>query len=114
MKCDRCGSTTDLQDTHKLWFGEEVHVSIDNLQKIQKAAWEARAEWYNIGLELKIDAATLDTIKEDNDNIKDRFRSMLSTWLKRDQPQPTLFLLAKALHSPTVGYEHLAQQILTQ
>ena len=114
MKCDRCGLATDLQDTHKLWFGEEVHVSIDDLQKIQRAAWEARTEWYNIGLELKIDAATLDTIKGDNDSIKDRFRSMLSTWLKRDQPRPTLSLLANALRSPTVGYQHLAQQILAQ
>ena len=114
MKCDRCGLASDLQDTHKLWFGEEVHVSINDLPGIQRAAWEAKTEWYNIGLELKIDVATLDTIKEDNDSIKDRFRSMLSTWLKRDQPRPTISLLANALRSPTVGYQHLAQKILAQ
>ena len=114
MKCDRCGLATDLQDTHKFWFGEEVHVSIDDLEKMLSAAWEARAKWYNIGLQLKIGAGMLDTIKGDSESIDDRFRSMLSTWLKRDEPRPTLSLLASALHSPTVGYQYLAQKILAQ
>ena len=83
------------------------------MQNIQRAVWEARAKWYNIGLELKIDAETLDVIKGDSDSIDNRFRSMLSTWLRRDQLRPTLSLLAKALRSPTVGYQHLAEQILT-
>ena len=112
MKCDRCGLTTDLQDKHKLWFSEEL--SIDDLQKIQNAAWEARAKWYNIGLELKIDAGTLDVIDRDSDRTDDQFRHMLSIWLRRDQPRPTRSLLARALRSPTVRYEHLAEQILTQ
>ena len=114
MKCDRCGLATDLQDTHKFWFGEEAHVSIDDLEKMLSAAWEARAKWYNIGLQLKIGAGMLDTIKGDSESIDDRFRSMLSTWLKRDRPRPTLSLLASALRSPTVGYQHLAQKILAQ
>jgi hypothetical protein len=114
MKCDRCGLTADLEDTHKLWFGEEVHVTIDDLQKIQRAAWEVRAKWYNIGLELKIGAGTLDAIERDGHSVDDQFRIMLSTWLGRDQPRPTLSLLAEALRSPTVREEHLAQQILTQ
>ena len=114
MKCDRCGLTTDLQDTHKLWFGEEVHVSIDDLEKMLSAAWEARAKWYNIGLQLKIGAGTLDAIERDSHSIDDQFRVMLSTWLRRDEPRPTLSLLANALRSPMVGYQHLAQQILAQ
>jgi hypothetical protein len=114
MKCDRCGLIADLEDAHKLWFGEEVHVSINDLQKIQRAAWEVRAKWYNIGLELKIGAGTLDAIERDGHSVDDQFRIMLSTWLGGDQPRPTLSLLAEALRSPTVGEEHLAQQILTQ
>ena len=119
MRCDRCGSTTDLQDNHTIWYGKKrivEHVlSIKDLQKVQRAAWEARAKWYNIGLELKIDPGTLDVInrKFNSDNIDDRFRDMLSIWLNMVQPQPTLSLLAEALQSPTVGYAHLAEQILS-
>ena len=117
MRCDRCGSTTDLQDNHTIWYGKKrsmEHVlSIKDLQQVQRAALEARAQWYNIGLELKIDPGTLDVINKNSDNIKDRFRDMLSTWLIMVQPQPTLSLLAEALQSPTVGYAHLAEQILS-
>ena len=70
-------------------------------------------KWYNIGLELDIDPGTLDTIKTDNDNSDDRFRAMLTTWLKMVQPKPTLAALADALQSPTVGFGHLAEQVLT-
>ena len=114
MKCDRCRLAIDLQDTHKLWFGEEVHVSIDDLEKMLSAAWEARAKWYNIGLQLKIGAGTLDAIETASHSIDDQFRVMLSTWLRRDEPRPTLSLLANALRSPMVGYQQLAQQILAQ
>ena len=118
MLCDQCGSIAHLQDNHRFWFSEKKQtiqvLTVDDLQKIQRHAWEARANWYNIGLELKIDPGTLDVIKGDSDSIADRFRGMLSTWLGRDQLRPTLSSLAEALCSPTVGYEHLAEQILTQ
>ena len=70
-------------------------------------------KWYNIGLELDIDPGTLDAIKNDNDSSDDRFRAMLTTWLKMVQPKPTLAALADALQSPTVGFGHLAEQVLT-
>ena len=38
---------------------------------------------------------------------------MLTTWLKMVQPKPTLAALAEALQSPTVGFGHLAEQILS-
>ena len=120
MKCNRCGSTTDLRDNHKFWFGEKLTMahglSLSNLPKVQRAVWEARAKWYNIGLELNIDPGTLDTInrKFNSDNIDDRFRDMLATWLRMVQPRPSLSLLAQALRSPTVGYTDLAEQILAQ
>ena len=82
-----------------------------DLRKIQRAAWEARAKWYNIGVELDMDPGTLDTLKGNNDDIDDRFRAMLMTWLKTVQPRPTLAALAEALQSPTVGFGHLAEQV---
>ena len=82
--------------------------TIKNLRQVQRATWEGRTKWYNIGLELDIDPETLDTIKGNNDNIDDRFRAMLMTWLKMVDPRPTWEALAEALRSPTVGCGHLA------
>ena len=85
-------------------------LSIKDLSRVQEAVWDARAKWYNIGLKLDIDPGTLDTIKGNSDNIDDRFRAMLTTWLKMINPRPTWGALAKALRSPTVGYERLAER----
>ena len=86
-------------------------LTITDLRKIQRAAWDSRDEWYNIGLELSIDPETLNVIKRDNAKTNDCFREMLTTWLKIVQPKPTLAVLAEALQSPTVGFEHLAEQV---
>ena len=86
-------------------------IDISDLRKIQRVAWEARAKWYNIGLELDIAPGTLDVIQGNNRDIDDCFRAMLTTWLKMVQPKPTLAALAEALQSPTVGFRHLAEQI---
>ena len=85
---------------------------MSDLCKVQRAAWDARTRWYNIGLELEIDPGTLDTIKIDNTETNDCFRAMLTSWLKMVQPKPTLTALAEALQSPTVGFGHLAEQVL--
>ena len=89
-------------------------LSSSELPKILNAVWEARSKWYNIGLAIQIDAGTLDVINRNSDNIDDRFRDMLATWLRMVQPRPSLSLLAQALQSPTVGYADLAEQILVQ
>ena len=83
-----------------------------DLRKVQRVAWEARAQWYNIGLELEVDPGTLDVIEGNNKDINNCFRAMLMTWLKMVQPKPTLAALAEALQSPTVGFGHLAEQVL--
>ena len=83
-----------------------------DLGKVQSAAWESRAKWYNVGLALEIDPGTLDVIHGNNRDIDDCFRTMLTSWLKMVRPKPTLAALAKALQSPTIGFGHLAEQIL--
>ena len=120
---------SELTDKHKIWLGEAVVLSpsdytycadggvfgklnIKDLSKVQRAAWDARAKWYNNGLELDIDPGTLETIKRNNEDIEDRFRAVLLTWLKMVDPKPTWEALAKALRSPTVGYEHLAERCI--
>ena len=116
---------TQMTDKHRIWLGESKaissnggtspavtgHLTIKDLRKVQRAAWDARTKWFNIGLELEIDPETLDTIKRDNSDTEDRFRAMLTTWLKTVDPKPSLAALAKALRSPTVGREQLANEL---
>ena len=103
---------TDRQTTMITFSAFTGALSITDLRDIQRAAWDSRDEWYNIGLELKIDPGTLDVIKRDNTKTNDCFREMLTTWLKVVQPEPTLSALAEALQSPTVGFGDLAEQVL--
>ena len=127
LTCTKCPGSVccRMTEKHTVWLGNitpsssdssniipatEGELNIKNLRMVQRAAWDARAKWYNIGLELDIDPGTLDTIKRDNDNSDDRFRAMLTTWLKMVNPKPTWEALAEALRSPTVGYEHLAER----
>ena len=76
--------------------------------------WEARTQWYDLGLGLDITPDTLDAIEAANGQNPDRcFRAMLTKWL-REHKRPTWSALAEALRSPSVGRSHLAEQILQQ
>ena len=87
-------------------------LDINDLVKVLRAVWEARAKWYTIGLELGIAPDTLDSIKGSaKDNIDDCITAMIKDWLNNGNPRPTWAALAKALRSPIVGYGRLAKQL---
>ena len=87
-------------------------LTVDNLASIQRAIWEGRAQWYNIGLELGLTAGTLDAIKQTNHHdVKDCFREVLKEWLSRTDLNPSLNNLANALKARPVGLEELAEQL---
>ena len=76
--------------------------------------WEARAQWFNLGLELGINLDSLEAIEVANGQNLDRcFRAMLTKWL-REHERPTWRALAEALRSPSVGQSNLAEEILRQ
>ena len=77
------------------------------------SAWEARVEWYNIGLGLRISPDDLDTIKADQRDTKPCYMEMLKVWL-RTKPHPSWLKLAEALRSPLVGNEDLADKLASR
>ena len=94
-------------------LGHPIHsqcLTIDNLNDVMVSAWEARVEWYNIGLDLLISPDDLDTINADHRDTNSRYREMLEVWL-RTKLHPSWKKLAKALRSPIVGYEDLAENV---
>ena len=80
-----------------------------NLGKVQDLIWNARPKWFNVGLNLDINEATLTMIKQSNANGDDCFREMLSEWLK--SVEPSWEELLAALRKPSVGHKQLAKKI---
>ena len=90
-------------------------LGINDLGDVLEAVWKAREKWYNIGLKLGILPGTLDAIsKTANQNTDDCVSAMIKDWLKNGKPKPSWAAVAKALKSPMVGYEHLAEQLPQQ
>ena len=78
-------------------------LTISDLPKVFRAVYDARAKWYDIGLELNIDAATLDAIENENPrDVQNCLRALLKKWLRRPQPKRTWGALMEALESPLV------------
>jgi hypothetical protein len=101
--------TTDFLYAHFCTLG---CLGPNDLRNVQRIIWEARTQWYNLGLELDITPDSLDSIELANPQKPDRcFRAMLTKWLREHQ-RPTWSELAEALRSPSVGLSHLAQEIL--
>lgn len=91
------------------------HLGINDLPQVVTATWDARALWYNVGLQLGISSAELDDIKRKrNRDTGEYLTEMLEMWLRRSDPPPTWQELAKCLRSPSVGYEALANQLPPQ
>ena len=86
---------------------------MNDLAVVQRALWEGRAKWYNIGLELGLTAGTLDAIQQTNRDHTDHcFRATLKEWLSRGDLHPSWSTLATALRVQPVGLGHLAEQLL--
>ena len=99
-------------DNNIIFVAQVGCLNPNDLRKVLRTIWEARTEWYNLGLELEITSDTLDSIELSNRQNPDRcFRAMLTKWL-REHKQPSWSALAEALTSPSVGLSHLAQEIL--
>ena len=62
-------------------------------------------------MELDLDHGTLESIKRDFQDVSDRMREMLASWLKRVDPPPTWEALVNALESCVIDEEQLARSL---
>lgn len=65
-------------------------------------AWDYRARWRFIGIELGIDVGTLDALDVNNRKAEDCLTGLISQWLRNRKPQPTRTAMTKALESQSV------------
>ena len=89
-----------------------VHAAPLDLKTVRTALWDARCKWYDIGVELDLDTATLDSINTTHcKQVEDCFREILSKWLEVATPCPSWKALVKALRSPAVDFPQVASKI---
>ena len=78
-------------------------LSIGNLRDVLNRVYDARSKWCEIGVQLCINAGTLDAIKEDHQGDCGKcLETLLCTWLRGSDPSPSWKALADALKSPPV------------
>ena len=89
-----------------------VHLVSKNLRKVRALIHNACPKWYDLGLELEVEEATLEVIKSNNNNETEScFRDMLLAWLKMIDPHPSWEGLIAALKQPYIGHEELADKV---
>ena len=96
--------------SHSQPAGQQL--TIDDLLVVREALNKVRAKWYDVGMQLQVNVATLDAIKKPylNDS-SDCLRETLMTWLKTYPPSPTCNNIVDVLRSSVV---RLGTQILSK
>ena len=75
----------------------------NNVKEMLDVAWDSRARWRFIGIELGFDTGTLDAIEYDKRKAEDCLSELISEWLRQSDSKPTRRAMAKALESPSVA-----------
>ena len=89
----------------------EVYTEKD-LRKLVHLLHDARASWEDIATQLGLSQGDVDAIAKKFADSKDCLRESLKLWLRGVDPVPTREQLARALQSPPVGREDIAQQVV--
>ena len=90
-------------------IGDKNLLQSQNVVELQNLIWEARTKYYNIGLELRPDAATLDSITQSQyHQVDDCFHAVLGACIRKGI---TKTMIVNALKSPTVGNDKIAEEV---
>ena len=80
---------------------------------IRGTLYPMREKWYLLGIELKIDTGTMNSIRAQYQNDpSDCLLQMLKEWLNRSSLLPTWEALVTSLTSEHIGETELAQTII--
>lgn len=89
-------------------------LTIDDLADVQSALWEARSQWFNIGVQLRLKVADLEAIDcRQGINLEAKFTEMIIAWLKQGK-RCTWTALIEVLKDHTVNQPEVARQIKTK
>ena len=96
-------TTNMIKDIHQSDFIIISALTVDNMKEMLDQAWDYRARWRFIGIQLCIDEGTLDALDADNHKVEDCLAGLISKWLRNMKPRPTRAAMTKALESQSVA-----------
>ena len=85
----------------------------EDLAQLVRLLHDARARWEDIATQLGLSQGDVYAIARKYSSTSDCLRESLILWLRGVDPAPIREDLARALQSPLVGREDIAQQVLT-
>ena len=85
-------------------------LGIADLATVINDTFPCRAKWYNLGIQLRVDVGTLDSIKVQYDVPGDQLREVVRTWLTTSD-NPTWRAMVQALKSPVIEEPRLARDL---
>ena len=87
-----------------------TELTIEDLEQVYEAVYDASPKWFNIGLALKVPVPTLERIEKKTNDLGAKLREMLMTWLQTNT-EATWQDIVGALSRKTVGFTTLAKEI---
>ena len=88
-------------------------LSSDDLGCVLEGVLDTAAQWYNLGLKLKVRTGRLNSIRTEFNTPEVQLREMLNAWLTTGD-NPSWKTLTDALRSPLVGASQLAAVLETK
>ena len=85
-------------------------LTTSDLGIVQDAVFDARAKWYETGLQLGVPPSSLDSIRTDGGSNSEKLRETLKVWLET-APKPTWQNILDALRNRAVGELSLAESV---
>jgi len=83
---------------------------MDDLKTILNDTAPCRAKWYNLGIQLRVDMGTLESIELQYKAPGDQLREVVKAWLKSVE-NPTWGAMIDALKSPDINETRLASKL---
>ena len=86
---------------------------MDDLGQVMEEVLDVSAQWYHLGLQLKVKTGTLDRIRTQFHDPRDQLLETLKSWLTTSD-NTSLKTLTDALRSRSVGASQLASVLETK
>ena len=83
-------------------------LTLDDLFQVMEEVLNVSTHWYHLGVQLRLSVGTLDMIRKEFPNPRDRLLEMLKAWLNPCY-NPSWKSLTDALRSRSVGESQLAR-----
>jgi len=88
-------------------------LTLDDLGQVMEEVLDVSAQWYHLGVQLKVRTGTLDRIRTQFQNPRDQLLEMVKTWLTASD-NTSWRTLTDALRSRSVAASQLAHVLETK